>query len=667
MKMILRSTKAQMKAVLILIAAALSHVIPAQCQNISAIDSLEKNLDTFTGRNKATALYELVYSYLRVDVKKARQYIELVRAEVKQETDLSSLAYLKMAQGIFCARNGAMDSARFFLTQAKEDALTSNTTHALVRIYASLGHTHISSGNPQKGIENMFDGLRVLDGHPDQEMEMKLRTNVAWAYLELKQYRNCIRHGLDNIRRMEGSTYEWIALYTYNNVAVSYGALGMLDSAKFFINKGIAAARKSNDVQSLANGYFILGTIYSNAGKFDLAIEQYLRARPYREKVGNPLFIVSDLYAMSELYFKSGKYKEGVAAGNQALLMAEKHNLLLKFEGTYYSLAQNYEGLKDFRNASKFYRLWAMAKDSVYKNANSVAMAEVQTKYETEKKEQQLAVQKAELAEQEALIERTYIIIGSLVLILVLGVVIIFLLRSRHRRKRELIIREAQIEAALQSQEAERRRFARDLHDGMGQLISALRLALHAINKETPLNERISVVSKSEDLLNDMHREIRSIAFNLMPQTLLQSGLVAALKEMSTRVNDSNKISLRVSSFDVPERLPELYEISLYRIIQEWTNNICKYAGATTVELQLIAYGPEINIIMEDNGNGFDMRVLEQSSGNGWKNIKSRISLVKGTIEIDSMPGRRGTTVIIKVPVQISNPALVLTVEPNTQ
>lgn len=512
----------------------------------------------------------------------------------------------------------------------------------------------------------MFEGLRLLNRYPDKEMEFKMRTNIAWAFLELKQYRNCVVHGLTNLRLMEGTEYEWIALYTYNNVAVSYGALGLLDSAQYFIEKGIRAAEKSNDNQSLANGYFILGTIFSNAGEFDKAIRQYEKARPYREKVGNPLFLVSDLYTLSALYFKTGSFNKGIAAGHEALRLAKQYDLQLKYEETYFSLAQNYEGLKDFENASTYYRLWAIAKDTAYTHANSEAIAEMETRFETEKKEQQLALQRAELAEQKADLQRTYVIITALVLTLLLLVIIFLLLRSRLKRKREAFFREAQIYATIQSQESERRRFARDLHDGMGQLISALRLAIHTLHRNASLEERVDVVTKAEELLNDMHTEIRSIAFNLMPQTLVQIGIVPALKEMSARVNDSGNIIVRISSFDMPGRLNGLQEISIYRIIQEWINNVIKYAEATFIEVQLVGYEEEITVILEDDGKGFDVSLLDRSAGNGWKNIRSRVNLIRGVIDIDSHPGRKGTTVIMKIPLEMARTSAAITVAPNT-
>jgi signal transduction histidine kinase len=162
-------------------------------------------------------------------------------------------------------------------------------------------------------------------------------------------------------------------------------------------------------------------------------------------------------------------------------------------------------------------------------------------------------------------------------------VIIFLLVRNRARRKRELLekehdlfIKEAFIRASIQSQERERKRFAQDLHDGMGQLISSIGLLLVGINSDSSLETRLSVVTKSEKIIEEMQQEIRGVAFNLMPQTLIQLGLSAALKEMALRASASGKITISANAFEVPERLAELQEISLYRIIQEWVNNIMK-------------------------------------------------------------------------------------------
>lgn len=625
------------------------------------IDSLERDIHTLQGSTKAEALFRLASYYQRTDKQKLLQSATEAR-KLLAHGDALTRAYAWLAVGIDQYSRGVMDSAVHTFEAAKEMSGRLKNKPAIIRSCQTLGRALTMSGKPQKGLENLFEGLQLLGASPDAEFEYKIRVNIILGYLELKQSRQCIDFALESLPLMSKPEFEYIQLFAYNNLAVCYGMLGLLDSAKHMVEKGMEAAKHTNDLQSLANSYFILGTIYSNAGQYDLAIEQYEAAKPYREKSGNLLFIVADLYTMADLYHKTGNYQEGIRTANQALSLARKNNLLMKFEDSYLSLAKNYEGLKDYKNASKYYNLWALAKDTIYSQSHTQAIAEMQTKYETEKKEQYITLQNAQLFQQRIQLQRTYVVLAALLIIVALVVIILLLVRSRYKRKhelaeseKELAVREAFIDATMRSQENERKRFAQDLHDGMGQLISSLRLMINQINVNTPTEDRVAVVARSENILNDMHTEIRSIAFNLMPQTLIQHGLVPALKEMTIRINETGKVIASVSEFNIPSRLKEVHEISIYRIIQEWINNVIKYAEAEKIEVQLVGHADEISITIEDDGNGFDPTELEIGDGNGWRNIQSRTNLVKGQVEVDSKRGYRGTTLILRFPITAMN------------
>lgn len=620
-------------------------------QSTQLIDSVEHTLNTYGPDDKAFALYTLVSYYQRSNHQKTLQFRQQALA-LLNDPHPKAQTYARIVEGIYYTGVGSLDSAEYWFAKARESAVTTNDNKTIAIICASLGRTLVAAGKAEAAISNLIEGLRLADKYPDQELAMKMRINLTWAYLELKRYRDGVSLGRQTIAMMDSSV-QWMALYLYNNMAVCYGELNRLDSAQYFVEKGIQASELNHDYQSLANGHFILGTIYANAGRNDLAIGQYEQAKPYREKVGNPFFIVSDLYTLASLYQKTGNYSKGVQTGLEALRVAENHHLLLKFENTYQVLAMNYEGLHDFKKSSQYYQLWAAAKDSVYKNAGTQAIADMETKYETEKKEQQIALQTATISAQKANIQRNYIFIAGLVIVVVLVVVILFLIRSRLKRRQEVLrkeydlsVREAFISASIQSQERERKRFAQDLHDGMGQLISALRFIVVGRDPVTSSGDG----AKAERILNDMHREIRDVAFNLMPQMLIRSGLVPAIQEMATRINTNGPVKLIVKSFDMPERLAEIQEISLYRVVQEWVNNVLKYASAHSLQVQLVAHEDEITLTIEDDGEGFDKRVLEDSSGNGWKNIQSRLSLIKGTVDVDTQPAHKGTTFIVVMP-----------------
>jgi two-component system, NarL family, sensor kinase len=109
-------------------------------------------------------------------------------------------------------------------------------------------------------------------------------------------------------------------------------------------------------------------------------------------------------------------------------------------------------------------------------------------------------------------------------------------------------------------------------------------------------------------------------------------------------------IHLSIKTFNVSERLAVEHKIALYRVCQEWVNNVVKYSRGTNVSIQLVQHLEELVLTIEDDGQGFDTNLLMLGQGNGWRNINSRIGLLKGSIEIDSEPGRQGTTVMITVP-----------------
>lgn len=618
-------------------------------QNTKA-DSLERVLPGLSGVDRAIALYDLCLIYSRSDFNKlSRISGEAKKLEASSDNLIRTYSTLVMA--IQQSATGKNDSAIMKLKSAKELALSSGNANAIIRVCGTLGRLLVGAGSAEEGLKNLFEALKLLEKNPNAEFEAKVRVNISYAYLELKRYRDCIDFGGRSLALMNDPSLRYIRSYIYNNSAVSYGALKMLDSAKAMVDQGLDIAKASNDNQNAANGHFILGTIYSDANQYQQAIKQYELAKPYREKVGNPFFIAADLHALSDLYYKTGNFREGIKAGEQALAVASQHKLLLKFENIYVGLAKNYRGLGDHQQASRYFELWAIAKDSIYKNSSAEAIAEMQTRYETEKKEQQIALQKAELSEQQLTLQKTYL---TIVVLIVVVALIVIIARERFRRRqliadqeKELAVREAFIDATIRSQENERKRFARDLHDGMGQLISSLRLMVNQLDRNASLESKISIADQSEKILNEMHTEIRSIAFNLMPQTLIQHGLVPALQEMAVRLSQTGKVVVTVNGYDIPPRLNEVHEISLYRIIQEWVNNVIKYAQASKIEIQLVGHEEEISITIEDNGTGFDVATLENSEGNGWRNIKSRTSLIKGELEVDSRSGHSGTTFVL--------------------
>ena len=211
---------------------------------------------------------------------------------------------------------------------------------------------------------------------------------------------------------------------------------------------------------------------------------------------------------------------------------------------------------------------------------------------------------------------------------------------------------EAATIAILNAEEKERKRIASDLHDGVGQLMTAAWLNLQAVHDKMPAEETEygNLLSKTMLLVNESMKEVRSVSHNMMPNALLKKGLINAIKEFIQQL-DAAVISINLQADGLQYPLPSHTETILYRVIQESVNNVIKHAGASRLDITLLNDATGIDVMIEDNGRGFDVpAALQKDNGLGLQNIVSRIQYLHGTVDWDSSPGN-GTVIAIHIPI----------------
>lgn len=449
----------------------------------------------------------------------------------------------------------------------------------------------------------------------------------------------------------------------YNLSAVVYDRLGQNQKALNFYEQSERFSRSVND--SIGLGYTLdyAGALLAKMEEFNKAEDKLLEAVNIRKQLDDRFAYAINLNNLGEFYTKIDKSEKAVKYFKASLdisIADEYHDLAMHTMGL---LSEIYVKKGMYQEAYQLKLSEIKIKDDYFGIKRQKAIEELETKYQTELKDKQLVEQKLEILEKETALNKSIIIIvGAGVLIFVL-IIILSLLKSRYNKKqlllkkeKELAVKETQISATIDSQEQERKRFAQDLHDGFGQLITSLKLLLNKLDQNELKEQKLDLFEKSEEVLNEMHKEIRTIAFNLMPATLIQHGLLKAVKELTARLNETNPdIRILTISHEFDQRLTEIIEISLYRILQEWVNNILKYSNAKNIEIQLNKFDDEISVIIEDDGESFNPEKLLKSNGNGWRNIQSRTKLIKAELELDAQANRRGTTLILIVPLDGEN------------
>ncbi len=222
--------------------------------------------------------------------------------------------------------------------------------------------------------------------------------------------------------------------------------------------------------------------------------------------------------------------------------------------------------------------------------------------------------------------------------------------RQTQLKELELFNRDKQVKAIIHSQEVERSRYAQDLHDGYGQLIAVLKLNLQALQSKsrTPSPEAKKIFETANNVLQSMSDNLRRICFGLMPLTLKERGLAEAIQELALNINVSGTVKLDVESIEDLSELSEDERISIFRICQEWLNNILKHSSATLVKLNLKRTIEGIELTIDDNGAGFDKELLTHGTGHGWKNIQSRSRLLGGRASVSSRDNE-GATFQLKI------------------
>ena len=278
---------------------------------------------------------------------------------------------------------------------------------------------------------------------------------------------------------------------------------------------------------------------------------------------------------------------------------------------------------------------------------------ELQEKYESEKKDAQIQLQKAQLFKKDIW---NYILAGSILTILVISILSYRNYRHTKSLQQQRISEletEKQLsatEAVLKGEEQERTRLAKDLHDGLGGMLSGIKYTLNDMKGNLIMTaENAQAFERSMDMLDSSIREMRRVAHNMMPEALVKFGLDTAIRDFCNDITKSGALQVQYQSIGLDDaELDQVKNVTIYRIVQELLNNTMKHASAKNALVQLTYNKEQLTVTVEDDGKGFDPALLKLSKGIGWSNIQNRVEFLKGTWDVSSEPGK-GTSVHIEI------------------
>jgi two-component system NarL family sensor kinase len=239
-----------------------------------------------------------------------------------------------------------------------------------------------------------------------------------------------------------------------------------------------------------------------------------------------------------------------------------------------------------------------------------------------------------------------FVIIVAAVLSIIIAYFIISIIRQQ---RRTLKLNQEKIQAEISTMENERRRIASDLHDELGPLLSAVKLQISSLDTQDEQDR--ALIAKSGIHIDEIIRKLRDISNNLMPNTLIRKGLIAAIDEFIEGINQLQTQHLKISfEHHINQAIPKEKEIHLYRIMQEIIHNTLKHASASALQIKLKTADNKLILLTEDNGIGFDYATRRRdNSGLGLYNLGSRAEIMGGELDIATEPGK-GMRCLFEIP-----------------
>lgn len=416
-----------------------------------------------------------------------------------------------------------------------------------------------------------------------------------------------------------------------------------------------------NNIKSLALYYFNMGDVEAYYKKnIQKAIEYYNKSYDYANQTGYPDLILKPLQSI--LAVKIDRNEADTKSKLDLFYKLSKENdfmyetaVALDYYADWYFKQGNYKMAYDYA------RQYQSLSDSIVAEDTKEQTSLMEIRFRVANKEQEINKLKDEHKIQQLAIQHkntlNYILVGGIIALLCILILSFHIYKSRQKIQQQRITeleKEKQLqatEAVLKGQEDERSRIAKDLHDGLGGLLSGVKYSLNNMKENVLLSaENATAFTRSIDLLDTGIQELRRIAHNMMPENLVKFGLVKALEDYCQSIAATDVLKINFSALQMENYTANInLDITIYRIIQELINNTIKHANATEIIVQLFKEDNKLNITVEDNGKGFDVKNINNFKGAGWTNIINRVNYLKGKTDVVSNE-KEGTSVNIEIP-----------------
>lgn len=589
-------------------------------QVTAEVDSLERLIRSTSSDSVKMHLYNRLrratyYSNSDQAFRYTQQYLALA----EKQNNLVEMAQARFYMGNIHISRSEYDLALLYYMQAVEYFEETGDSAKIASVYNGIGAVYENNGNDSLSLHYYQRSQQISESLGDKRRSGLALNNMA------------------NIYKKQGNSGKAIA-------CLEKAVKQLADADPQYLQPiRVNLANALLDHHETAKAQEIYTSVLSRINKHD-----------------NTFTYIEALRGLGNIARANGNYPAAVRYLEESFYTATESGFSDQRYDMMKDLIDAYAAHGDHQKGLALFYEYHTIKDSVFHSEKDRHLTETLQKYEGLKKDQALEKQQQRINEQNRTTQ--LLIAGTLILALFLLLVFLFYrnrliyqktIAEQTRELQQQKIRDLEqqhklvaMNSMIAGQEAERKRIAKDLHDGLGGLLSTIKTYFSTLRRENITHADTVLHTKTNELIDEACVEVRRISHNMMPYALSLSGLEDALTDLGESLRQ-DRIQPTLEIHKIPA-MDEAKSVMIYRVAQEIISNIRKHAGAQNVLLQILAYRDILTLTIEDDGQGFDTG--QKYAGMGLSSIMSRVDFLDGRMDIDSQPGK-GTTITIEIPI----------------
>ncbi len=593
---------------------------------------LAHQIDYINGEAKALSYIGVTHFY-KANYDSVLHYYDAAIAKFKQSEDMGGAAITINNKGVLYKRMGEYSKA----IDCYNEALTIQEKLGDIRevggVLLNIGIIYYVQNDLDKALEYYLKALEQFESINDKIKIAGAYTNIGQVYAELNQNTKALEYYNKALVLQRESDDIYGIANSLSNIGLINKTMGNFPESESHLNKSLELYMEMQDQDAIAYVYNHLGELYTFMKQWQKALDMYHKTIQIQESIGDNEGLAYVKYDLANLYFLTGEWNKAQHHLEESIKLSRSLNILDILQKSFLLLSKIDSVQGNNKKSLVNFKTYTQYKDTIYNQESSRQIAEMQTKYETAKKEQEISKLQQEKNIQELKNKENRIIWSVSLLGSLISFVFIFALyRSRQKKKEEKIL----LKNTMETEDKERKRIAEELHDGIGPLLSTVKLYINEIEVVNNNSSDKELLDESDKIIDEAICSARNLSHNLMPQNIENDGLNKSLQIFANRVCINSKPEIIFKHVDTGE-YGLWQQVMIYRIITELINNTIKHSGAGQIRIEFKNVSKILNIEYSDNGTGFNLeKVLREGQGIGLKNVISRVSSLKGKVGFES-------------------------------